>query len=93
MARNPEIDCCNSRLTALPARNGPLRAMIPEADWTSPVPKRVEVTNMVILLRVYNYSGLPHLIISKLVRKWLRHLPYDLANVKGCWEHHREASP
>jgi len=93
MARNPEIDCCNGRLTALRAPNGPQRAMIPEADWTSPLPERGEVTNMVSLLRVYNYSGLPHSIISELVRKWSRHLPYDLANVKGCWEHHWKASP
>jgi len=93
MARNPKIDCCNGRLTALRAPNGPQRAMIPEADWTSPLPERGEVTNMVSLLRVYNYSGLPHSIISELVRKWSRHLPYDLANVKGCWEHHWKASP
>jgi len=48
---------------------------------------------MVSLLRVYNYSGLPHSIISELARKLSRHSPYDLANVKGCWEHHWKASP
>jgi len=48
---------------------------------------------MVSLLRVYNYSGVPHSIISELVRKWSRYSPYDLANVKGCWEHHWMASP
>jgi hypothetical protein len=47
MARNPEIDCSNSRLTALRAPNGPQRAQIPEADWTSPLPERGEVTKMV----------------------------------------------
>jgi len=93
MARNPEIDCCNVRLTALRAPKGPQQAMIQEADWTSPLPERGEVTNMVSLLRVYNYSGLPHSFISELVRKSSRHLPYDLANVKGCWEHHWKASP
>jgi len=93
MARNPEIDCCNGRLTALRAPNGPQQAMIPEADWTSPLLESGEVTNMVSLLRLYNYSGLPHSIISELVRKWSRHLPYDLANVEGCWEHHWKASP
>jgi hypothetical protein len=42
MARNPEIDCSNGRLTALRAPNGPQRAKIPEADWTSPLPERGE---------------------------------------------------
>jgi len=36
---------------------------------------------------------LPHSIISEPLRTWSRHLPYDLANVKGCWEHHWKASP
>jgi len=42
MARNPEIDCCNGRLTALRAPNGPQRAKIPEAYRTSPLPERGE---------------------------------------------------
>jgi len=92
MARNPEIDCSNSRLTALRAPAGPQRARIPEADWTSPLPERGEVTKMVGLLQVYNYSGLPHSIISELVRRWSRHSPYDLENVKGCWEHRWKTS-
>jgi len=83
MARNLGIDRCNGRLTALRGANGPQWAMIPEADWTSPLLERGKVTNMVSLLRVYNYSGLPHSIISEVLRKWWRHLPYDLANVKG----------
>jgi len=92
-ARNPEIDCSNSQLTALRAPNGPQRAKIPEADWASPLPERGEVTKMVSFLRVYNYSGLPHSIISELVRRWSRHSPYDLENVKGCWEDDWKASP
>jgi len=32
MARNPEIDCSNCRLTALRAQDGPQRAKIPEPD-------------------------------------------------------------
>jgi len=43
MARNPEIDCSNGRLAALRAPNGPQRAKIPEADWTSPLPEHGEV--------------------------------------------------
>jgi len=30
-----------------------------------------------------------HLLASK----WSRHSPYDLENVKGCWEHRWKASP
>ena len=41
------IDCSNSRLTALRAPNGPQRAKIPEADHTS-LPERGEVTKMVL---------------------------------------------
>jgi len=93
MARNPEIDCSNGRLTALRAPDGAQRAKIPEADWISPLPEPGEATNMVSLLRVYNYSGLPHSIISELVRRWSRHSPYDLENVKGCSEHDWKASP
>jgi len=48
MARNPEIDCCNGRLTALRAPNGPQRAKIPEADHTS-MPECGEVTKIVRL--------------------------------------------
>jgi len=91
VALNPEIDCCNGRLTALRAPNGPQRAMILDADWTSPLPEHGELTTRVILLRVYNYSGLPHSIICELVRTWSRDSPYDLANVKGSWEHHGKA--
>jgi len=40
MARNPEIDCCNGRLTAQRVPNGPQRAKVPEADRTSPLPER-----------------------------------------------------
>jgi hypothetical protein len=43
----------------------------------------VKEIQMLILPQIYNYSGLPHFIISELVRKWLRHLPYDMENVKG----------
>jgi len=42
MARNPEIDCSNGRLTALRVPNGPQWAKIPEADRTSPLPERGE---------------------------------------------------
>jgi len=45
MARNPEIDCSNGRLTALRAPNGPQRAKIPEADCTSPLPEWSEGQN------------------------------------------------
>jgi len=93
MVRNPEINCSNIRLTALRAPSGLQRAKIPEADWTSPLRERGEVTKMVSLLRVYNYSGLPQSMISELVKKWSRHSSYDLANVKGCWEHRWKASP
>jgi len=93
MARNPEINCSSGRLTALQSPNGPQQAKIPEADWTSPLPEHGEVTKMMSLLRVYNYSGLPHSVISELVRKWSRDSPYDLANVEGCWEHDWMASP
>jgi len=93
MARNPEIDCSNSQLTALQAPNGPQRAKIPEADWTSPLPESGEATKMVSLLGVYNYPGLPQSINSELVRRWSRHLPYDLENVNGWWEDKWKASP
>jgi len=93
MARNPEIDCSYGRLTALRAPNGRQRAKIPEADLACPLPERGEVTKMESLLRVYNYSGLPHSIIAEVVKKWSRHSSYDLANVKGCWEHRWKASP
>jgi len=42
MARNPEIDWSNGRLTALWTPNGVQRAKIPEADRTSPLPERGE---------------------------------------------------
>jgi hypothetical protein len=93
MTTNPEIDGSKSELTALRAPNGPQRAKIPEADWTSPLPERGEVAKILSLVRVYNYSGLPHSIISELVRRWSRHSPYDMENVKGCWEHRCKASP
>jgi hypothetical protein len=67
MARTPEIDFNNSRLTALGEPNGPQRAKIPEADCTSPLPERCEITRMVSRRRIYYYSGLPHSIIFELV--------------------------
>jgi len=73
-------------------QNGPQWVKIPEADRTSPLPELGEVTKILSPLRVYNDSGLPHSIISQLVRKWSRHSPYDLENVKGSWEHRWKAS-
>jgi len=92
IAKNPEIDWSYSQLTALQAPHGLQQAKSPEADHTS-LPERGVVTKMVSLLWVYNYSGLPQSIISELGRRWSRHLPYDLENVKGCWEHRWKTSP
>jgi len=64
MPSNQDIVCTNGRVTALRVPNGPQRVKIPEGDWTSRPLEHSEVTKMVSVLQIYNYSGLPHSIIS-----------------------------
>jgi hypothetical protein len=53
----------------------------------------VKEIQMLIYPWTYNYTGLPHSIITKLVRKVPRNSPEDLDNVKGCCKHRWKASP
>ena len=53
----------------------------------------VRKTQMMSLPWIYNYLGLQHSVTSELGRKWLRHLRYDLENLKGCGEYLKKASP
>ena len=91
--RNPEIDWTKSPLTALRTPDGPQRGKIPEADRASPLLERgEEYTDDEPALDIQLF-WLPHLVTSQIARKWSRHSPYDLENVKGSWAHLWKASP
>jgi len=103
MARNPEVDCSQGRLKTMQAHHEEQWAQIATADQTS-LPQCGDVMKMVSLLQIYNKTGLPHSIISELVRKCSRHSAYDLENVKGSsakcilvtgslWEYLRVVGP